>query len=369
MNKTINIVCHYASIYGGNFIPSILRVASFLEKKNYTVIFTFPNEAVGRDWIKYLKELQFRLCFADFSKKAFSKEIKSINKRNKVDILYSHFISGLRIKLIYPICKKIKLLIHIHSDFSAGKSSNFFDKIKSFIEHHLLRRDARYIFVSKTMASKFEGRGGYIYVQNALSLDRIPCNKIDLNKLKSDTHINDDDTVFLVFAWSPFVKGIDIAVRGFLDGAKKSDNAKLIIVYGKNDGYKNCVSYLTKILRSDSFLNDKRIIFLPPSEDVFSYYQLSDVFISSSRSEGFSYSILEALYCNLRVLSSNIAGTKWAEKYENVSSFDVDNNGELSALITNNIGYKKINYCNEMILHDFDIDLWCNSIIEQIEKL
>ena len=111
--KCINIVCHYASIYGGNFIPSILSL-SYSLKEQYRVIFTFPKEANDRNWVKYLIDNKQELFFIDFSNKAFKKELKKINSDNNVEVLYTHFISGLRIRSIYPFSKRMKLVIHIY---------------------------------------------------------------------------------------------------------------------------------------------------------------------------------------------------------------------------------------------------------------
>lgn len=369
MNKTINIACHYASIYGGNFIPSILEVASSLKKKGFLVIFTFPLEAKNRNWTKYIRDLKFEIIFIDFSVKSFKKELKKIIKSNKIDILYTHFISGLRIKSIFPFNKDLKLLIHVHSDFSGGATLSVFERIKNFFEHHILRKDAKYIFVSKDMADNFKRHDRYIYIGNALSLNRIPCDKLDLIRTREENQLKNSDTIFLVFAWSPFVKGLDVAIKGFLDGAKGCSNAKLIVIYGKNDGYQQCISYLINKFGNNEFLNDKRIVFLPPSEDVFSYYSLSDIFISSSRSEGFSYSILEALYFNLKVLSSDIVGTKWANQFENVYPFKLNDEKQLASLIAESISYRKNSLPNKKILEKFDINNWSNQIVKQIERL
>ena len=206
-NKTINIVCHYASLYGGNFIPSLIALANKLII-NYRVIFTFPLEAKGRNWSEFMKQNGLTVLFIDFSK-GFRKQIKRINKINNVSVVYTHFISGLRTKSLYPFSKRIKLLIHIHSDFSGGSKQSGFSKIKSFIEHRVLRKDAKYIFVSEAMYNKFSLKDNYFYIQNALALERIPSKEnssIELAKSK----ISNKDTVFLTFAWSPYVKGIEV---------------------------------------------------------------------------------------------------------------------------------------------------------------
>jgi glycosyltransferase involved in cell wall biosynthesis len=50
------------------------------------------------------------------------------------------------------------------------------------------------------------------------------------------------------------------------------------------------------------------IIFLKPREDLATYYNNSDVFISAGRDEGLTYAAIEAAYCSTMVACSNISG-------------------------------------------------------------
>lgn len=363
--KTINIVCHYASIYGGNFIPSVLYFANS-NKSNYKILFTFPFQAKGRNWSNFIENNGFKIEYIDFSNKTFKKEIKKVNKNNNVDIMYTHFLSGLRVKQVYPFKKNIKLVIHIHSDFSAGIKPSFSSKIKCFIEHKILRKDAQYIFVSEDERNRFSNKK-YLFLPNALCLERIPCQKFDVASFKNDHQIPEDATLYLTFGWSPRIKGIDLTVASFLKNNNTKD--RLILVHGKDDGYQKCVEFLKKELGSDNFLSDKRIIFIKPEEDVFSLYWLCDVFISSSRSEGFSYSILEALYFNLKVISSDIPGVKWSKKYKNIYFYNINNAEHLNDLISNCSGYKKIDTVNTEILKEYDIKKWSEVLAKQFEDI
>ncbi len=363
MKKTINIVCSYASIYGGNFIPSLLYLSNKIRENGNIVIFTFPNDAKDREWVKHIQSQGYNVFFIDFNN-AFSKKIKSINKNNRVNVLYSHFLSGLKIKILYPFSKKIKLLIHVHSDFSAGKKNGLITKIKRLIEYKILRRDATYFYVSGEMSLRHGNRKKHIYLPNALCLDRIPCKQINIKEFKEAHHIGNNDTVYLHFGWSPYVKGTDIAVKSFVNSNYNDTNSKLIVVHGRDDGYNKCLSYLESKGINLKELNGK-IIFIPPTEDIFSLYEIADIFISSSRSEGFSYSILESLYFNLKVYSSDIPGVRWSRKYD-VQFFK--NADELTQMINDSVDFKKENIVNKKIVDEFDINMWCSSIFNVIKE-
>ncbi len=264
--RRVNIICDYASLYGGNFVPSIFGLAKSLKEKGCFVMFTFPSPAKERNWAKYLMQEGMQLNFISFSK-SFEKEIKHLNKKYEINLIYTHFKSGLRMKLLYPFSKRVKIVVHEHSDFTAGKKINWLTRFKNFVEHKILRKDASYIFVSSSMKEKHKGKK-YFYVPNALSLNRIPCQKLDIDALKKEYAISSSDTVFLTFAWSPYVKGTDIAVEAFRKANLENKNAKLLVIHGRDDGYNKCATFLKNQI-GDDFLNDDSIILLPPSKMSF----------------------------------------------------------------------------------------------------
>lgn len=364
MAKRINIICEYSSIYGGNFIPSILNLC---EKLQYElIVFSFPLESKNRNWIKVIESKGYKVCYYD--KKAFKKDISTINKSNNIDVIYTHFISGLKIKTVVPFNRRIKLFIHIHSDFTGNKQLSFKQKVKKFVETRFIRRDATYIFVSNPLFLKDKSKHKY-FVRNALCLNRILAEQIDKADFLKEHHINQEDTVFLLFGWSPYIKGVDLAVKAFLNLPEHiQSKIKFIIVHGRDDGYKKCVDYLIKEIGNDSFLSNKNIIFVPPTEDVFSLYELSDIYLMTSRSEGFSYSLMEALYFNLNCIVNDIEGCAWAKKIGNCSFFKTNDINELSKLMERSVGTKCKHEHNNKIVAEYNIDDWSNKIREILER-
>ncbi len=356
MKNVINIVCDYSSAYGGNFIPSIFKLASSLNKTNQVIV-SFPTKAENRYWAGFLKKQGIKLFFFDnTSNSKIIKSVKQINKDNKVNIIYTHFISTPIAKLIAGLLAKNKLIIHVHSDFSCGNNKHTFkDRVKFIIFNKLIRRDAKFIYVSSLMKDS-EGNKNSYYVQNALCVDRIISQKDKAVLTKNKINI-------LAFAWSPEVKGVDITCKAFLDVNKDlKDKAVLNIVVNENEGNK-CIAYIKERLGVDvQAVNN--IVFLEPQEDIFSLLEQVDIFISSSRSEGFSYSILESLYFGLSIFSSMISGTAWSKEY-GVTFFNLNNSIELTMLIEDYIvkghSQKSINY---KIAKQFSVDTWIEKISE-----
>ena len=154
-----------------------------------------------------------------------------------------------------------------------------------------------------------------------------------------------------------------MAVKSFLSfPANLQEKAKFIVVHGKDDGRKKCIDFLISKLGNDSFLNNSNIIFIPPEEDVFSLYNISDVYVMASRSEGFSYSLLESIYFDLHCIVSDIDGCAWAKQYKNCLFFKTDDMHSLSQLFKKCIGFKSEHNKNADILSTYDINAWSKTI-------
>ena len=358
MEKRINIICNYSSLYAGNFIPSILKLCEKLDFE--VIVFSFPVEAENRNWVEYIKSKGYKVFF--YRKKFFNKDIKLINSRNSINVIYTHFISGLKIKMVVPFNRRIKLFIHVHSDFSGNKKISLKRRIITMFERMFIRTDAIYIFVSKPLClkSKFKHR---FFVQNALCLDRIVARELNIDDFLKRNNIHKQDTIFLLFGWSPYVKGVDLAVKSFMSVPDDLQNkAKLIIVHGKDDGKRECINYLVDRLHDKSFLNNQNIIFIPPEEDVFSLYNISDIYIMASRSEGFSYSTLESLFFNLLCIVNDIEGVAWAKQFKSCLFFKRDSVIDLANLIKKCIGTKSLHKKKNDIAKKYDIEEWANKI-------
>ena len=138
---------------------------------------------------------------------------------------------------------------------------------------------------------------------------------------------------------------------------------KLVIVPGGSKD--KILEYLCK--NDDLFQNNvrDRIIFAEQRERVQDYYYACDIFLSSSRSEGFSYSILEALYFNKYVVSSNLSAVLWCEEYENTYLFKNGDDIDCANKIRIALNDYQSNICvnsSESIIKKYNIDEWADLV-------
>lgn len=355
----VNIVCDYAAVYSGNFISSILFFADSVRSNN-NIVFLFPMEAKERKWVDHIQKQGYEIYFFSRRKSQFIKDVRKVAKITKANLVYFHFVSPALGKAAF-IFKNVRLCFHIHSDFNGGKKPKLFKRLKDNFFDRYINRKSIYIFVSADLCFKSLAPVK-LFIPNALA------RKIDgIIKMSDEEHkeinnsfkgVDFSKPCFLAFAWSPYIKGIDVLCKAFNSFSRKHPSY-LFLVYRKDGGKEELLSFLKK---NQIVLNN--IILIPPVEDVALYYSKCSCFVSSSRSEGFSYSVLEALSFGKKVILSDIPGTSWAKKFSNVFVFK---NEEIAALEESLLlsTKKQINEdeaANKELLEQYNIDIWVSSI-------
>lgn len=350
--KTVNIIANYSSLYAGNFIPSLLSLAKDLKNK-CNVVFSFPNRARERFWCQKIEENGFKVCFFGDH---LIRDLKRINKEQHSDVLYTHFLSTPIVKLLSPISHKTKLIIHVHSDFSGGDQRRSLNKrFKTLVFGRILRSDTKYIYVSKDLMIHEKTKNSY-YVRNAISVNRIISETFNANEFKVKHAYKKEKMHFLMFGWSPYIKGVDIVINTFnslSENIKKMVQLTIVHNFNKKDEFQQFVYEKCEKINFD-------LISCNPTEDVFGLFKLHDVFISASRSEGFSYSVLEAIYSGLSVLVSDIPGTSWSTNYGATSFSNEDDLAKkIQEFVANPKQNKKI---DQSLINDFSIEEWSKKI-------
>lgn len=364
--KKLLFICEYKSLYGGNFIPSLMALEKQMSTYGISCVYAFPKEAEQREWISFLKSEGKDIIFFDFKLPAssFISELSKLVKENQIRYVYSHFVSILKIELFAIEHREIKVFIHIHSDFSAGKMS-FKNKIKNFLMYKVFAREV--VFFSVSNAFVYYNPKKISYVPNGIATNRIGCEHMGGDAIRRKYGIEEEDILCEMFGWTPIVKGVDIAVNAvkYLN-ENTGKSMKLAIICGREMTIERMKDWVKKNTNCSG--DEDYLLYWEPQEDVFSYHEAADMLLSASRSEGFPYSILEMLSIGKRCVVSDIPGVIWTKKYENVFPFITENIQECARALCEAIEYKNsinkdtINKINE----EYSIDNWTNKIIKKI---
>jgi len=173
------------------------------------------------------------------------------------------------------------------------------------ITQFTLRRSRRLITDCQTVSTKA--------TQLGMAQDRIisfPWG-VDLERFSPGKYPPEDMTSFTILStrsWEP-IYGVDILARGFVKASQVENTLRMIML-----GNGSLAPLLREIFDRGG-VSDK--VYLPGQVsqlDLPRYYQMADLYVSASHTDGSSVSLMEALACGRPVLVSDIAGNReWVE--------------------------------------------------------
>jgi len=166
--------------------------------------------------------------------------------------------------------------------------------------------------------------------------------------------------VFLLFAYNPFVKGLDVFLESLRHIYKINKEITGVVV-----GREQMFGYLQKYFPDGLPPYVKAIT---PTEEVQKLYDLADCYVLASRNEGFSYAMIEAIYCGVPVIASDIPSLKRATTPSCVKFFESGEPESLAAVMCETMGKSsKIKEetlkQKKYVLEKYSIDAWLNKII------
>jgi glycosyltransferase involved in cell wall biosynthesis len=108
----------------------------------------------------------------------------------------------------------------------------------------------------------------------------------------------------------------------------------------------------------------------PARSDVAAYYFIADIFLSSSREEGFCYALVEAAYIKTPIVASDIPGQNELSTIPHSLFYDAQKPGSLREAVLSVLNWdeaerkQKTDQAREYVIKDFDVDKWEEKVIE-----
>ncbi|WP_391202993.1 glycosyltransferase [Psychrobacillus sp. L4] len=294
---------------GGGAEKVLVDIVNHMDKKKYditvmTVVDCSKDKHLLQEDIKYKYifkgYLKYDRLFFKLMKSATPKFLYSLFIKEKYDIEISA-IEGIPSKIISG-CNNItsKKIAVIHADcesiaWPSGRYKNFKQEEASY------RSFDKLIFVSTNTQKKFLNK------YNIEKNKAIPIhNPFDINHIikKSQEEITDykkEDYLFVSVGRLEKVKGYDRLIDAFCEVFKEYPQVRLLIV---GDGTER--NKLMKKINQMEMRNN--ILLLGYRENPYKYINLCDAYICSSRSEGLSSSVIEALVINKPIITTDCGG-------------------------------------------------------------
>lgn len=367
----IILAADYGAEYAGNFVPSLIALKNAISSSGGDVVFVLPKRAEGKAWSIILEQDNLVYYFDPETGKDSKAKMRSIAETHNCKLIHTHFGYIKDAVNVTRYIKNVKVVWHVHSDF--GVRTDWYRNVKRALSETLYFKNVKIIGVSPHLQNQFVTKK-ITYIPNAIvEPDKriIPQNnKIECD-LREKYNIQKDEIVVLMFGWHLTVKGVDIAAKAMNLLTNKNRKVKLAVVYGPRTGLEVTKDFISSNT-SEEFSNS--VIYLPQVDDVFAYHKLSDIFLSASRSEGFPYSILEALYSKKIIVSSDIPGTKWIKEFENALCFTSENEKSCAESIENAINLLKndnsviLNKTKNSIEEKYCLTNWVNRVLDIYNK-
>ena len=360
MQVVLNIT-FYGAKWGGSFIPSLKALETEFKKREMSMIFVFPKMGENLSWAKQFPDAIW-IDNDFFLKRKLSikyiKQLYAIIRQYKVTHIVTNFVGyNINLLLIKKLFSNIPFLQVVHNTFHS-QSPN---KYKRYIKLQLLEQTYKqFIGVSEWVATSMK--------QNGLNPKKITWvrNAVDFNRLAKWEKLNlkkeDNEIIVFMMGWPYSVKGVDIAIRALKRLRGAGCNAILVTPHHniKNE-LMNDFGELPDFVR-----------FVDAREDVATFMNNANVFLSASREEGFSYAIVEATFCDCIVISSNIPAPI-DMKIPNMIYYESGNEANL---------FEKLQYClsnkdlllsyksiqREYLSQEFDMNTWANNMADTILK-
>lgn len=371
----ILVAADYAPQFSGNLVGSVLDLGIYMREKNMgDVVFCFPKTAVTEskgafpDWIK---SYGFTVVLCDNTQ--FESEqcafLQNIIKKYRIEIIHCHFGMFLSCIIKNRKCFNLPVIFHDHMDFPANEKKW---KAKLTIARRSLELRKNKIYVITVSKEKYNA---YVfakkrYIENAFSFKRNIKESMERQQCRKMLGFNNQDIICMMYGWNYYTKGLDIAVEAVNICHKLNPNIKLAVL-GLGKGYKKCEQ--TDFIRQSTSIDPESdwIIYLPSTEDMFAYHRAVDIFLSTSRADSFSYTLLEAISQDTPIVVSDIKGTKWALEYSKSQCFakeNFDGCAQAIQLLVENLDQEmQSNYQN--IVNKYNINRWCEESVEVYSKL
>ncbi len=201
------------------------------------------------------------------------------------------------------IANFVNILTNKNAIISFRTSFFFFNQSSLIGKLYLLFTKLLYPKAQKIIVNSQENKQN-LATQLNISLDKIkviynPVNTAKITQLyHKETKLflkNQRDTIFITVGRLDKLKNIGVIIKSF----RKLPHKKKLLVLGEGPEKNNLQNLIQK------YNLNKQVFLLGKKKNVYKYLNLADYFIFASQAEGFPNVLIEAMACNLPIITSD----------------------------------------------------------------
>ncbi len=364
------IAADYATPASGNFVASLVELGRRMQDKEHEIVFCFPISAYttsDKSWTNWLRKEGFTVYLFD---KAEPEEkqlafLKAVISKHDIDLIHIHFGMFHHVILHHVWRLGVKVLVHDHMGFSPNvrKKTIASCMLKSLV-YRVKHIGLICVAPEKFRVFRFARRW---LLPNGLSFIRNVDHSATREECRTELGLQPEDRLCLFLGWELYIKGLDIAVKAVNSLHEKNPHLLLGIIGVGTPPKKQRLDSIRQKTGVDP--ESSWIRYLPSREDMFAYHRAADVYLSASRSEAFSYGLLETISQNTPAAVSDIEGTAWSKGYSKAFIYPTEDYLACADAIQSALdaGRSPSNYAE--MLDRYSIERWCNSVYSIYKKM
>ena len=258
---------------------------------------------------------------------------------------------------------------HVHSELVASPS--LLRRVMNHVKYECMARYSWVIAVGDSVSQGVLAAGApptrVFTVTNGIDLARATKATKTREQVCSELGIEETKRLILMFGIQPVNKGVDLALDAVADLVREESDVVLGIV-----GRERLQAYVREKLGAEK---TPWLRIIKPVENVADLYSAATVFLSASRSEGFPYSVVEAMASGLPVILSDIPGVSWAHQSEGPVFFESGDSVLLATAIRETLNWstderERRSLDNRRLVdRRYDVVVWANIILERYMQI
>lgn len=308
-----------------------LPYVRFLKEHGYEV-HTAAKGKVMHEWIDKSYGIAFSKRFYSLQNIKAIFQLCRILKKEQYALLSTHaMLAGVvgRFAVMLSRVKTTKVL-HTSHGYLFEDNGSLKAKFMLLIEKWLARYTDVLLVMNQhdcTVAHKYHLADNIAFI-DGMGIDTTkfpPITPQEVSKLRNELQIASDDFVFLYAGEFSERKNQAMLMKAFQKAHRACPNIKLILL-----GEGKLLPFCKRLANELQLQN--AIYFGGYVTEMNRYYRLADAVVSTSKSEGLPFNIMEALVCNVPIIASKVKGHVDLIKHEqNGLLFDIDDMHQLES--------------------------------------
>jgi glycosyltransferase involved in cell wall biosynthesis len=250
-----------------------------------------------------------------------------IRLRHRYDLI---FVSGYRIIGLTAVLvgKLIRKPVILKADSQGEMSGEFFDSglkkigishssfpfnVFLWFRNYILKKADRFSAISPEIGTEWTTAGipsGNIHlIPNAVDTFRfVPVESVQKAWLRKKLELPPEAVIAIYTGRLVSYKGLPLLLRVWKDICCKHENALLLLAGTGGLDIHNCEAELREFVASSNM--EKHVLFLGAVKNVEEYLQAADVFVFPTENDAFPSSVVEAMACELPVVTTPVGAIK-----------------------------------------------------------